>query len=129
MSEKEIVQGMEHFDDVVDQVVWMVLIDKQDVVEKLEKNMDDVFVLQYAGEYPCNHKMNHSKHVDKIGEGYIEINMATLTQEYSMVLKLQHLFHLFYMMLPSQIMKSDYLWYAPFDNDEKTLHQIQPNFS
>ena len=37
---------MEHFDDVVDWVEWMILIGKQDVVEKME----DVFVLQDEGE-------------------------------------------------------------------------------
>ena len=41
---------MEHFDDVVDWVVWMILICKQDVVEEFVKNMDDVFVLQDEGE-------------------------------------------------------------------------------
>ena len=41
---------MKDFDDVVDWVVWMVLIDKQDVVEEMVKNMDDVFVLQDEGE-------------------------------------------------------------------------------
>ena len=74
---------MEHFDDVVDWVVWMVLIDKEDVVENLENNIDGVFVLQYLGDYPCNHKMNHAKLVGKIGGCYIEIDIAALTQEYS----------------------------------------------
>ena len=41
---------MEHFNDVVDLVEWMILIGKQDVVEELVKNMEDVFVLQDEGE-------------------------------------------------------------------------------
>ena len=70
---------MEDFDDVVDWVVWLILIDKQYVIENMVKNMDDVFVIQDVGEYPCNHKMNHAKLVDKICGGYIEIDMAALT--------------------------------------------------
>ena len=72
---------MEHFDDVVDWVEWMVLMGKEDVVEELE----DVFVLQDEGEQLFNHKMNHAKLIDKIGGGYIEIGMATLTHEYSIM--------------------------------------------
>ena len=124
---------MEPFDDVVDWVEWMILIGKQDVVEELE----DMFVLQDEGEQTCNHKMNHAKLVDKIGSGYIEIGMAALTYEYSimdyaskrmerkcfepylqamssMVLTLLQLPHLFDMLLPNQIRKSEYLWDAPF---------------
>lgn len=41
---------MEDFDDVVDWDVWMILICKQGVLEKMEKNMDDIFVLQDEGE-------------------------------------------------------------------------------
>ena len=70
---------MEHLDDVVDCVEWMILIGKQGVVEELE----DVFVLQDEGEYSYYHKMNHANLVDKIGGGYIEIGMAALTCEYS----------------------------------------------
>ena len=76
---------MEDFDDVVDLVVWMIFICKQDVVEELVKNMDDVFVLQDVGEYSCNHKTNHAKLVDRIGGGYIEIDMAALKHEYSIM--------------------------------------------
>ena len=42
--------GMEHFDDVVDWVGWMILIGKQDVVEELVENMEGVFLLQDEGE-------------------------------------------------------------------------------
>jgi len=41
---------MEHFDDIVDWVEWMILIGKQDVAEELVKNMEDVFMLQDEGE-------------------------------------------------------------------------------
>ena len=77
-------QGMEHFNDVVDWVEWIILIGKQDVVEEPVENMADVFVLQDEGEQSCNHKMNHAKLVDKIGCCcYIEIGIAALTYEYS----------------------------------------------
>lgn len=42
--------GMEHFDDVDDWFEWMTLIGKQDVVEELVENMENVFVLQDEGE-------------------------------------------------------------------------------
>ena len=42
--------GMEHFDNVVDWVEWMILIGKKYVVEELVENMEDVLVLQYEGE-------------------------------------------------------------------------------
>ena len=83
--EQEIVYGMELFDDVVDWVEWMILIGKQDFVEELVKNMENVFVLQDVGEYSCNHKMNHAKFIDKTGGGYIEIDMAALTHWYSIM--------------------------------------------
>ena len=134
---------MEHFDDVVDWVEWMILIGKQDVVEDLEY----VLVLQDEVEQSCNHKVNHAKLVDKIGGGYIEIGMAALTYEYSitnyeskrmemkcfepylqamisMVFTLLQLPYLFDMLLPSQIRKNKYLWDAPFGNEGKTLNQI-----
>ena len=76
---------MEDFDDVADRVVWMILIGKKDVVEELKKNMDDMFVLQYVEYYSCNHKMNHAKLVDKIGDDYIQIDMVALTKEYSIM--------------------------------------------
>ena len=41
---------MEHCDDVVDWVEWMNLVCKQDVVEELLKNMENMFVLQDEGE-------------------------------------------------------------------------------
>ncbi len=41
---------MEDFDDVVDWDVWMILIRKQRVLENMEKNMNDIFVLQDKGE-------------------------------------------------------------------------------
>ena len=103
-------------------------------------------------EYSCNHKMNHAKLVDKIDEGYIEIDMAALTHEYSimdyaskkmemkcfetymqamvsMVMKLLQLLHLLDMLFSSQVRKRNYPWDAHFGNDEKTLLQILPNFS
>ena len=42
--------GIENFDDVDDWVEWMILICKQDVVEELVKNIENVFVLQDEGE-------------------------------------------------------------------------------
>ena len=72
---------MESLDDVVDCVEWMIFMGKQDIVEELE----DVFVLQDEGEESCNHKMNQAKLVDKIDGGYIEIGMAALTYEYSIM--------------------------------------------
>jgi len=50
LVEQENVYRMEHFDDVVDWVMWMVLMGKQDVVEELVKNMENMFVLQDEGE-------------------------------------------------------------------------------
>jgi len=41
---------MEDFDDVVDWDVWMISIHKQVVLEKMEKKMDHIFVLQDEGE-------------------------------------------------------------------------------
>ena len=41
---------MEHFDDVVDWVEWMILMGKKDVVEEMVENMEDVFVLQDEGD-------------------------------------------------------------------------------
>ena len=114
----------------------MISVGKQGVLEELE----DVFVLQNEGEQSCNHKVNHANLVDKIGSGYIEIGMATLTYDYSIMdyaskrmerkcfepylLTLLQLPYLFDMLLPNQIRKSDYLWDAPFGNEGKTLHQI-----
>ena len=117
-------QGMEDFDDVVDWDVWMILICKKGVLEKMEKNMDDIFVLQNEGEQSCNHMKNHAKLVEKIDGGYIEIVMAAIIHEYSiidyasktverkcletymqakvsMVLKLLQLLHLLEMLLSS----------------------------
>ena len=42
--------GMEHFDDVVDWVEWMILIGKKSVMEELVNNMEDVFVVHDEGE-------------------------------------------------------------------------------
>ena len=57
----------------------MVLMGKQDIVEELVENMENVLVLQDEGEQSCNHKVNHAKLVEKIVGGYIEIDMAALT--------------------------------------------------
>ena len=71
---------MKHYDDVVGWVEWINLICKQDVVEELVENMENVLVLQDEGEYSRNHKVNHAK----IG-GCIEIDMAALEHEYSIM--------------------------------------------
>ena len=149
--EQEIVQGMEDFDDVVDWVVWMLLICKKDVVEELENNMDDMFVQEYVEDYSCNHKMNHAKLVDKIGEGYIVIDMAALTQEYSIMdyaskkmemkcfqtymqamvsmVSSLYILDLLDTLFSSQVRKRNYPWDTPFGNEEKTLIQIMSDFS
>jgi len=41
---------VEHFDDVVNWVEWMILIGKQVVVKELVKNMENMFVLYDKGE-------------------------------------------------------------------------------
>ena len=125
----------------------MVLMGKKDIVEELVENMDNVLVLQDGGEQSCNHKVNHAKLVEKITGGYIEIDLATLTHQYSImdfaskkverecfepylqamisvVLTLLQFPYLFDMLLPSQIRKSEYLWDVPFSNEGETLLQF-----
>ena len=124
---------------MVDWVEWMNLVCKWNVVEELAKNMENMFVLQDEEEQSCHHKMNYAQLVNKIG-GYIKIDMAALTHQYCIMdyaskrmkrkcfepylLTLLQLPHLFDMLLPNQIMKNNHLWYAPFDHEDKTLHQI-----
>ena len=89
--EHESMQSMEDFDEnvdvqgVIDWFVWLIVMSKWDVVEKLVESMEDQIVLQHEGEQPCDHKMGHSILVDEVGRSYIDGTIDSMVQEYSMI--------------------------------------------
>ena len=53
----------------IDWLVWLILLGKYDMVEKLVESVEEHVVLQFKREYPYDHKMCHKGFVNKVGRG------------------------------------------------------------